>query len=113
MTNQATHVVAGTLLFGRSGATPDGDGHASFSLDGGTLALAAGTTNTLGKVTITADSSLSTGAGAVVVVDDIAVGDGAMLAVSQADAKSVKVNTSLNGSTLRKILLNLNVAVGF
>lgn len=106
MTNQATHVVAGTFLLGRSGVTPDEDGHASFSLDGGTLAFAAGTTNTTGAIAVTTASTLFAGEGAAAVLDNITVSDGAMLEVMQVNAMSVKVNAALGGVTLAKIRLN-------
>ena len=105
-TNLASSIVEGTLLINKSGATiADVD----FDLQGGTLALAAGTANTMGVVNVTAGSTLAVGAGASVTMENLTAGDGVALAITFAgdiDSKAVKVNTSLDAATLAKVRLN-------
>ena len=105
-TNLASSITEGTLLLNKSGATiADVD----FDLQGGTLALAAGTANTMGVVNVTAGSTLAVGAGASVTMENLTAGDGVALAITFAgdiDSKAVKVNTSLDAATLAKVRLN-------
>ena len=104
-TNAVTRVNEGTLLLNKSGATIEG---VDFDLQGGTLALAAGTANTMGVVNVTTNSTLAVGAGASVTMENLTVGD-ATLAIrygGDIDIKGVKVNTALDDATLAKIRLN-------
>ena len=105
-TNLASSITEGTLLLNKSGATiADVD----FDLQGGTLALAAGTANTMGVVNVTADSAVAVGAGTSAVLENLTVGDGATLAITftgDIDGKGVKVNAALDDATLAKIKLN-------
>ena len=104
--NNAVRVTAGTLLLGVNDAvSPD----VPFSLEGGTLACAAGTANTTAAVNVTANSTLAVGAGAALTLANVTVADGQMLAIESADgayAKSVKVNAALDAATRAKIRLN-------
>lgn len=104
--NNAVRVTAGTLLLGKTGAVASS---VPFSLEGGTLALAAGTANTAANVAVTADSTLSVGAGATLTLANVTVAEGKTLAVEYAgdiDSKAVKVNAALDSATLSRIRLN-------
>ena len=104
--NNAVRVTAGTLLLGKTGAV---GAQVPFSMEGGTLAFAAGTTNTVASVAATADSSLAVGAGAKLTLANVTVADGKTLAVEYAgdiDNKGVKVSTALDSATLSRITLN-------
>jgi hypothetical protein len=104
--NNAVRVTAGTLLLGKTDAVSP---NVPFSLEGGTLALAAGTTNTTAAVSVTANSTLAVGAGAALTMANLTVNDGKTLAIECADgtrAKSVKVNTALDAATRSRIRLN-------
>ena len=104
VSNNPVRVAEGTLLLGTSGASM---ADVSFSLDGGTLGLKAGTTNVADSMAVTTASSLSVGAGASFVTDALTIGDGATLAIIGEPAKtSVKVNTALDAASLRKITVN-------
>ena len=104
--NNAVRVTAGTLLLGVNDAvSPD----VPFSLEGGTLACAAGTANTTAAVNVTANSTLAVGAGAALTLANVTVADGQTLAIESADgayAKAVKVNAALDVATRAKIRLN-------
>ena len=104
--NNAVRVTAGTLLLGVNDAVSP---NVSFSLEGGTLACAAGTANTTAAVNVTANSTLAVGAGAALTLANVTVADGQTLAIESADgayAKSVKVNAALDAATRAKIRLN-------
>jgi hypothetical protein len=80
--NNAVRVTAGTLLLGVNDAvSPD----VPFSLEGGTLACAAGTANTTAAVNMTANSTLAVGAGATLTMANLTVADGQTLAIECAD----------------------------
>ncbi len=104
--NNAVRVTAGTLLLGVNDAvSPD----VPFSLEGGTLACAAGTANTTANVAVTANSTLALGAGASLTMANLTVADDQTLAINCADgtgAKAVKVNAALDDATCAKIRLN-------
>lgn len=105
-TNVASSIVEGTLLLNKSGATIEG---VDFSLQGGTLALAAGAANTMGAVSATADSTVSVGECSSLAMASLTVADGQTLAFDCADGKgkkAVKVNAALDAATLAKIRLN-------
>ena len=103
-TNTPTHIIEGTLALGRSGATVEGHG---FSLDGGTLALAAGTTNEAATLTATASSTLSFGADATLVLHDLSVPDGMSLALEgDIPRNGLKVAQRLGEATLARIAMN-------
>ena len=104
--NNAVRVTAGTLLLGKTDAVSS---DVPFSLEGGALALAAGTANTAANVAVTADSTLSVGAGASLTLANVTVAEGKTLAIECADGtrvKSVKVNTALDAATCSRIRLN-------
>ena len=106
ITNEPVRVSGGTLLLGKSGATEDG---VDFVLEGGTLALAAGTANVAASIAATDDSSLSVGAGARLELSGLSVPEGAALAVEYAgdvDNRGVRVATALDKATLARITLN-------
>ena len=105
-TNAATRIVDGTILLNKTDATVAGVG---FDLQGGTLACAAGTTNAMGAVSVTASATLPVGAGASLTMANVSVADGQTLAIESADgtgAKAVKVNAALDAATLSRIRLN-------
>ncbi len=104
--NNAVRVTAGTLLLGVDGAVSP---NVPFTLEGGTLACAAGTANTTAAVNVTANSTLAVGAGAALTLANVTVADGQTLAIESADgayAKAVKVNAALDAATRAKIRLN-------
>ena len=100
-TNRAVRVAEGTLLLGRSGATA---AEVDFSLQGGTLALADGTANTVDTVALTADSGISVASGASLTMADLTIADGKTLDIV-GDGK-VRVLASLDSATLSRIRLN-------
>ena len=105
-TNRAVRVTEGTLLLSKSGATA---AEVDFSLQGGTLALAAGTANTIDDVTLTADSIISVGAGASLTMASLTIPEGKTLGITFAgavDSRSVKVSSALDSATLSRIRLN-------
>ena len=100
-TNYPTRIVEGTLTLGRSGVTVM---EHKFSLDGGTLALASGTTNMAAEVTVTANSTLAFGSGAALILSNLAIADGTLLALSgDVPRKGLKVETALDAATLGRI----------
>ena len=106
VSNFPVRVTAGTLLLGKTGAVSS---DVPFSLEGGTLACAAGTANTTAAVNVTANSTLAVGAGAALTLANVTVADGQTLAIESADgayAKAVKVNAALDAATRAKIRLN-------
>ena len=106
VSNNAVRVTAGTLLLGKTGAVA---ASVPFSLEGGTLALAAGTTNEVAAVNVTADSALSVGAGAALTLTNVTVAEGKTFAVEYAgniDKKGVRVNAALDSAMLSRITLN-------
>ena len=105
-TNRAVRITEGTLLLSKTGATA---AEVDFSLQGGTLALAAGTTNTLNAVTQTENSIISMGAGASLTIASLTIPEGKTLDVAFAgavDSRSVKVLDTLDSPTLSRIRLN-------
>ena len=100
-TNRAVRVVEGTLLLGRSNATA---ADVDFSLQGGTLAFAEGTANTVDAVALTADSGISVASGALLTMADLTIADGKVLNIV-GDGK-VRVLASLDSATLSRIRLN-------
>ena len=106
ISNNAVRVTGGTLLLGKTGAST---AVVPFSLEGGTLACAAGTTNATASVAVTASATVPVGAGASLTLANVTVADGETLSFECADgakAKSVKVNTTLDAATLKEITLN-------
>ena len=105
-TQAPTHVVEGALVLNKSGAAV---GEASFSLEGGTLGLAAGTSNAVSGVALTEPSALRVGAGATFAMDTLDVPDGTTLAIEydgDVDGAGVRVVAQLDGETLSRIRLN-------
>lgn len=103
-TNYPTRIVAGTLALGRSGVTV---AEHKFSLDGGTLALAAGTTNEAATLAVTASSSLSFGTGSALVLADLLVQDGATLSLEgDVPRNGLKVTQRLDEPTLARIMMD-------
>ena len=103
VSNNPVRVTGGTLLLGKTGAVLN---TVPFSLEGGTLACAAGTTNTTAAVSVTANSTLAVGAGAALTMANLTVNDGQTLAIECAGGTSVKVNTALDAATRSRIRLN-------
>ena len=91
----ATPVVEGTLLLGQSNAVHADGG---FSLQGGTLALAAGTANACSRIEVTADSTIDFGTGATLTLDNLTVAEGVTLTLTGDAVKKLKVNNSLDGA---------------
>ena len=105
-TQAPTHVVEGALVLNKSGAAVS---DASFSLEGGTLGLAAGTANTVSGVALTEPSALRVGAGATFAMGTLDVPDGTTLAIEydgDVDGAGVRVLVQLDGETLSRIRLN-------
>jgi len=105
-TNRAVRITEGTLLLSKTGATA---AEVDFSLQGGTLALAAGTTNALNAVTQTENSIISMGAGASLTIASLTIPEGKTLDIAFAgavDSRSVKVLDTLDSPTLSRIRLN-------
>ena len=101
--NNATRICEGTLLLGKSDATVSGS---KFSLEGGTLGLAAGTANTVGNVTLTASSAITVGNGATLTMASLTVPDGATLALTGDVLGKVKVSETLDADTLSRVTVN-------
>lgn len=101
----ATEVVEGELLLGKSGATAAGS---LFSLEGGTLGLAANTANTVSSVAVTADSAISFGAGATLTVTTLTLGNEVnTFSITGADGEyPIRISNRLDAETLAKIRLN-------
>ena len=114
ITNRPNRIVEGTFLLGVNGVTLGGAGVAAngdtdFSLEGGALACAAGTTNAAGTLAVKGDCTLSIGKGATVSFADLTVEDGKTLAVEYVDGidgRAVRVSTALDAATLSRITLN-------
>ena len=102
-TANANRIVEGELLLGKTGATVSG---ASFSLEGGTLGLAAGTANEVADVTLTASSTISVGSGATLTIASLTVPEGSTLAINGDVLGHVKVSTALDAATLSRIRIN-------
>ena len=100
-TNRAVRVEEGTLLLGRSNATA---ADVDFSLQGGTLAFAEGTTNTVDAVALTADSGISVASGALLTMAALTIADGKVLNIV-GDGK-VRVLSALDTATRSRIRLN-------
>ena len=100
-TNRAVRVEEGTLLLGRSNATA---ADVDFSLQGGTLAFAEGTANTVDAVALTADSGISVASGALLTMADLTIADGKVLNIV-GDGK-VRVLSALDTATRSRIRLN-------
>lgn len=101
--NNAVHVTAGTLLLGKTGAAAP---EVSFSLEGGTLALAAGTAHEATTLYVQqADSTLALGEGATLEIANLSISDGKTLTLSgDVGKESLKVSEPLDASTLNRIM---------
>ena len=77
------------------------------SLQGGTLALAAGTSNEVASVTLTASSTMTFGDGASFSCASLTIPDGSKLNLT-GDLKhtGLRVTTALDKATLRRIRFN-------
>ena len=108
--SNSTYIAEGTLLLGKSGAIATGeDTQVKFELQGGTLALAAGTENAVNGVTLTENSIISMGAGASLTIASLTIPEGKTLGITFAgavDSRSVKVSSALDSATLSRIRLN-------
>lgn len=108
--SNSTYIAEGTLLLGKSGAIATGeDTQVKFELQGGTLALAAGTENAVNGVTLTENSIISMGAGASLTIASLTIPEGKTLDIAFAgavDSRSVKVLDTLDSPTLSRIRLN-------
>jgi len=102
-----TRILEGTLLLGKSGATVSGH---KFSLEGGVLALAAGTANTVAEVKLTKSSAIAVGDGATLTVSSLVVPEGSTLAIDGDVFGRVKVSTALDAATLSRIKVNGHAA---
>ncbi len=102
-TANANRIVEGELLLGKTGATVSG---AKFSIEGGTLGLAAGTANELADVTLTESSTISVGEGATLTIAGLTVPEGSTLAINGDVLGHVKVSTMLDAATLSRIRIN-------
>ena len=98
--SEPTHIAEGTLLLGISGATVPGH---SFTLDGGTLALAADTSNVAGTLSLTATSTLAAGENAMLALAGVSIPEGAVLNVIGASRTGLKVVERLDAATLARI----------
>ena len=94
-TYRPTRIAAGTLLLGQTDAVVSG---ASFLLEGGTLALAAGTANACAGIEVTADSTIDFGTGATLTLDNLTVAEGVTLTLTGDAVNKLKVNNSLDGA---------------
>ena len=103
--NQPIQLREGTLLLNRAeGSMAAGN---QVSLQGGTLALAAGTSNEVASVELTASSAMTFGADASFVCADLTVPDGSTLNLA-GDLRhtSLRVTAALDAATLRRIRCN-------
>lgn len=112
-TGDPARIAEGTLILGKSGCTTVSEDALvtapSMDLEGGTLALAAGTSNEVATVSVTTNSMLSVGTGASLTMTNVSVAEGQTLTIECVDgthAKSLKVNTLIDGATLSRIRLN-------
>ena len=103
--NNATRICEGTLLLGKSDATVSGS---KFSLEGGTLGLAANTANTVSSVSVEADSAIAFAPGATLTVTTLTLGSGVeTLSITGADGEyPIRISNRLDAETLAKIRLN-------
>lgn len=103
--NNATRICEGTLLLGKSDATVSGS---KFSLEGGTLGLAANTANTVSSVSVEADSAIAFAPGATLTVTTLTLGnDVSELSITGADGEyPITIGNRLDAETLAKIRLN-------
>ena len=78
----------------------------SFSLEGGTLALAAGTAHEAATLYVQqADSALALGEGATLEIANLSISDGKTLTLSgDVGKESLKVSEPLDASTLNRIM---------
>lgn len=102
-TANANRIVEGELLLGKTGATVSG---AKFSIEGGTLGLAAGTASEVADVTLTESSTISVGEGATLTIAGLTVPEGSTLAINGDVLGHVKVSTALDAATLSRIRIN-------
>ena len=103
--NQPIQLREGTLLLNRAeGSIAAGK---DISLQGGTLALAAGTSNNVASVTLTASSAMTFGDGASFSCSSLTIPDGSTLNLT-GDLKhtGLRVTTTLDKATLRRITFN-------
>ena len=103
--NQPIQLREGTLLLNRAeGSIAAGK---DISLQGGTLALAAGTSNNVASVTLTASSAMTFGDGASFSCASLTIPDGSKLNLT-GDLKhtGLRVTTALPRETLRRIRFN-------
>ena len=106
ITNNPVRVSGGTLLFGKTGAILQ---NAQLTLEGGTIACAAGTTNTMAAVTVSNSATIPVGSSAALTMANVSVAEGQTLAIDCEDgayAKAVKVNATLSAETRSRIRLN-------
>ena len=100
--NIPVRVAEGVLLLGRSGATAAG---VDFSLEGGSLALAAGTANSADAFALTADSTLSFGDGAAISLESLTIPDGATLTLAgNVPSRGLRVSSDPGEETLSRIV---------
>lgn len=97
----ALSIAEGTLLLGSSS-----NAHTDFSLDGGTLAAAAGTENTAGTLTVTEDSQLAVPSGATLTFADVSVAEGKTLNATVAGKTGLKVTSTLSTDVIKRIRVN-------
>ena len=99
--NNPTRIVEGTLLLGKSGAL---DPAHNMRLDGGTLALAAGTENSGASLTVTKDSTLDFGDGAKLALAGLSIADNVTLTLAgNVPKKGFKVSATLDAATISRI----------
>ena len=103
--NNATRICEGTLLLGKSDATVSGS---KFSLEGGTLGLAANTANTVSSVSVEADSAIAFAPGATLTVTTLTLGSNVFeLSITGSDGEyPITIGNRLDAETLAKIRLN-------
>ncbi len=103
--NQPIQLREGTLLLNRAEGSMAAAN--SISLQGGTLALAAGTSNEVASVSLTASSAMVFGEGASFTCADLTIPEGSTLYLT-GDLKhtGLRVTTALPRETLRRIRFN-------
>ena len=76
-----------------------------FSLEGGSLALAAGTANSADAFALTADSTLSFGDGAAISLESLSIPDGATLTLAgNVPSRGLRVSSDPGEETLGRIV---------
>ena len=101
-TNLASHITGGTLLLNKSGATIAG---VDFTFDGGSLALAAETSNEAGDITVTENTSFVFGDGASLSLSRLSISEGAVLTLAgNVPSKGLKVATPPSEDELKRIV---------